>query len=165
MEPGQGQRWSRISAQGVDFMKSNRSMLRPDMFFTFGRMMACMVTSPGRAMARLAGTVLVKDIWPGASSQSTTNHAFVYADGLVFFAANDGLHGRELWVSDVTFDTTVMVYDTLPGPTTGSADYLTLAGDWLFYSASDDLAGPALWAVQIAPATPKRYIYLPLIIR
>lgn len=43
----------------------------------------------------VAGTVLVKDIFPGLTS-SHFGH-FVNAGGKIFFDANDGVHGRELW--------------------------------------------------------------------
>src|SRR5262249_33193541 len=42
------------------------------------------------------GTVLVADINPDRGS--SLPHSFTGVNGLVFFAANDGAHGDELWV-------------------------------------------------------------------
>src|SRR6266446_1250777 len=47
-----------------------------------------------------AGTVLVKDINPGASGSTPKNLTNI--NGTLWFAANDGSHGTELWKSDGT---------------------------------------------------------------
>ena len=59
-----------------------------------------------------AGTVVVKDIWPGAGGSWSTELAMV--DGILHFSANDGIHGEELWRSDGTPGGTVMVADIVP---------------------------------------------------
>jgi ELWxxDGT repeat protein len=49
-----------------------------------------------RSDGTAAGTVLVKDIWPGSGSSffypSLTN-----VNGVLYFGANNGVHGQELW--------------------------------------------------------------------
>ena len=60
-----------------------------------------------------APPVLVKDIWP-TGSYIPRNLANV--NGTLFFAANDGLNGLELWKSDGTEVGTVMVKDVGPRP-------------------------------------------------
>jgi ELWxxDGT repeat protein len=44
-----------------------------------------------------AGTVLVKDIYPGGDSSWPSS--LTEAGGHVFFTADDGVHGDELWTS------------------------------------------------------------------
>ncbi len=51
-----------------------------------------------------AGTVLVKDIWPGSDPSSCYSgpSSLTNVNGTLFFIANDGTHGYELWKSDGT---------------------------------------------------------------
>ncbi len=67
-----------------------------------------------------AGTVIVKDIAPGESAygdypNSSVPSRLTNVDGTLFFAANDGMNGQELWKSDGTESGTVMVRDINPG--------------------------------------------------
>ena len=57
----------------------------------------------GRELLYTDGTEtgLLKDIYPGARSGYPTDF-FQLQDGRVLFVANDGLHGREVWVTDGT---------------------------------------------------------------
>ncbi len=107
------------------------------------------------------GTQLVKDIYPGGQS------AFQYAEqsrrpihafnNRIFFAANDGSHGMELWTSDGTEAGTVLVKDINPGGESsllgyhsGNADYIgkfeatTLGQEFLFVARSA-ASGDELW--------------------
>ena len=64
--------------------------------------------------ARRPEPSLVKDINPGSASfrlpASLTN-----VGGTLFFSADDGTHGSELWKSDGTAAGTVLVKDINPG--------------------------------------------------
>jgi ELWxxDGT repeat protein len=104
-----------------------------------------------------AGTVMVKDINPGI------NHSFYYShsyysyphltnvNGTLYFAANNGTNGTELWKSDGTTAGTVMVknigtdiyrFDTGKFiPNSSNPDYLTNANGTLFFSATTHLVG------------------------
>jgi ELWxxDGT repeat protein len=108
-----------------------------------------------------AGTVLVKDINPGVKSSAIGGHSyyneenaapFVFHD-VAYFAANDGVHGVELWRSDGTTAGTYMVRDiAAPSPNgdpvflSSYPDHFVAAGNVLFFerrSPSSD--SPELW--------------------
>jgi len=93
-----------------------------------------------------SGTVLVKDIRPGAHGSGPSELAAV--GGTLFFSANDGISGRELWMSDGTAEGTVLVDDIVPG-TKGFGQYGPYAfadvGGTLFFTADDGIHGYELW--------------------
>jgi len=98
-----------------------------------------------------AGTEMVKDISPGSTSgvpYSETSYAVL--DGFLYFAADDGTHGVELWRSDGTLSKTTMVMDINPG---GSSTplYLTAFGDQLLFSADDGTHGTEPWVSDGTP--------------
>ncbi len=96
------------------------------------------------------GTVLVKDIYPGSIGSRPAG--FTNVNGTVFFGAYGVGIGRELWKTDGTEEGTVMVADIKPGPGlsmgVGQAK-LTLAGEHLFFHASDGETGLELWALDV----------------
>lgn len=61
-----------------------------------------------------AGTVLVKDIRPGANPNNSFPDLLTVANGTLFFVANDGVSGPELWKSDGTAAGTVLVQNVNP---------------------------------------------------
>ena len=109
------------------------------------------------------GTGLVKDIDPPLLT-STGSHPrdFVAVGNDVYFTADDGVHGRELWVSDGTEAGTRLVMDINPNPTGWEPGGMTLIGDTLYFSAEDGVHGRELWVLQ--PALTE-VVYLPLVRR
>ena len=93
-----------------------------------------------------AGTVMVKDINPsGSSDYSNTGYNLTNVNGTLFFMANDGVHGYELWKSDGTEAGTVMVKDINPGSGgSGPGDFTNVNGT-LFFTADDGVHGYELW--------------------
>jgi ELWxxDGT repeat protein len=115
-----------------------------------------------------AGTTLVKDIYPGWHIEyypgyfgiisrvvvsSSSPRYLTNVNGTLFFTAEDGIHGRELWQSDGTEAGTTLVKDIRPGgytnygyhPFSSSPRYLTNVNGTLFFTADDDVNGVELW--------------------
>ena len=85
-----------------------------------------------------AGTVLVKDIYPGSgNSFARFSVNLTNVGGTLFFTANDGVNGTELWKSDGTAAGTVLVKDINPGSSSSYPRYLTNVGGTLFFTAND----------------------------
>ncbi len=63
----------------------------------------------------------------------------------LFFRADDGVHGTELWTTDGTPEGTVLVKDVNPGPDGSLPGSLTAAGGLLYFAATDGEHGVELW--------------------
>ncbi len=61
----------------------------------------------------MAGTSMVKDAWTGPAG-SSYDTSLIDVQGTLFFSADDGSHGEELWRSDGTAAGTAMVLDIRP---------------------------------------------------
>jgi ELWxxDGT repeat protein len=90
------------------------------------------------ALALLLGLGL--GIWSPAHARFTAS-----LNGLLFFVADDGTSGLELWKSDGTETGTVRVKDIRPGPDGSNPTDLTVAGSTLFFVADDGVSGQELW--------------------
>lgn len=89
-----------------------------------------------------AGTKMVKDINPGATSAP---FGLTNVGGTLFFTAGDGVHGHELWKSDGTPEGTVMVKDIRPGGNSAEINELVNVNGTLFFNANDGTNGEAIW--------------------
>jgi ELWxxDGT repeat protein len=65
--------------------------------------------------------------------------------GTLFFAANDGVHGSQLWESNGSPAGTAMVTDINPGTVGFSPSSLTNVSGTLFFVADDGVHGKELW--------------------
>ena len=88
------------------------------------------------------------DLRPMADSSSPGE--LVSFAGKIFFSADDGTHGYELWrtdgAPDATHTGTELVCDLFTAPGFGSNPYiLAVLGDWLYFSADPGIARRALY--------------------
>ncbi|MGL5095727.1 MAG: ELWxxDGT repeat protein, partial [Planctomycetia bacterium] len=93
-----------------------------------------------------AGTVLVANI-DGGVFPSDPAH-FAPLAGFLYFDAETAATGRELWKTDGTAVGTTLVKDVRPGTDSGfflSAPRFVAAGNFLYFNATDGVAGEELW--------------------
>ena len=83
------------------------------------------------------------DIHPGSAGSNPSD--FIEFNNKLYFSANDGTHGEELWVSDGTVAGTTMVKDIWPGPHTSQPLNLTVFKNRLYFNAYDSIHGNELW--------------------
>jgi ELWxxDGT repeat protein len=102
------------------------------------------------------GTQLLVDLRLGddnyGNSYDSYPHYFVEFNGKLYFTADDGVHGNELFVTDGTAEGTQLVADIRPEKNNdstysySSSPYgLTVVGDELFFRASNDEVGSELF--------------------
>jgi ELWxxDGT repeat protein len=87
--------------------------------------------------------VMVKDINP--ATVGSEPHHLTLVGSTLFFAADDGTHGEELWKSDGSEAGTVMVKDINLGSGNSTPRYFTVMASTLFFRANDGTHGRELW--------------------
>ena len=100
------------------------------------------------------GTTLLKDIYSGSTGSypnSSVPNNFIEFNGKVYFSAQDGTSGTELWVSDGTPNGTTLLKDINPGSSSSSnPDQFLVANGKLFFRAMD-ASGYELWVSDGTP--------------
>jgi ELWxxDGT repeat protein len=102
-----------------------------------------------RSDGTAAGTRLIRAIDPPTGTYNGNRYflspLLTPAGNQLFFRADDGVHGTELWRSDGTPEGTVLVKDIAPGPAHSRVGALAAAGDEVYFAASDGEHGAELW--------------------
>ena len=70
----------------------------------------------------------------------------------LFFPADDGVHGTELWSTDGTLEGTGLVSDLRPGPEGSDPQSLVAAEHYLYFTAADGEHGRQFWQLPVADA-------------
>jgi ELWxxDGT repeat protein len=98
---------------------------------------------PARATSVPTLTV-IDTINPGAGSSSAMDSSDSAALGdYLYFQADDGTHGDELWRTNGT--TTTLVEDINSGSNNSNPEYFAALGDYLYFRADDGAHGTELW--------------------
>jgi len=108
------------------------------------------------------GTQLLKDIYSGADEFGRSYSSYVRDltefNGRLYFSADDGVNGRELWATDGTEEGTQLVQDILPGGVDDAGSYyisssdpadLTVVGDELFFTARTNETSSELFKLTV----------------
>jgi len=96
-----------------------------------------------RSDGTVAGTRRVKDIRPGSSSSEP--RSFFVSNEILYFSADDGIHGRELWRSDGTEAGTYMVADIRTGGDSSKPYPSAALNGKIVFKADDGQHGGELW--------------------
>ena len=92
-----------------------------------------------------SGTSRVKDARPGKEGSYPLHLTWESTQSILFFSADDGSSGRELWSSDGTTAGTAIVADICPGVRGSGPSYLIAWSGRVYFQADDCSAGPELW--------------------
>ena len=96
-----------------------------------------------------SGTMMVKDInigsYDGITTESISGPTMTAFGTTLYFVANDGTNGDELWKSDGTASGTMMVKDIYNGSDSSDPYSLTAVGNTLYFTADDGTNGYELW--------------------
>jgi ELWxxDGT repeat protein len=93
------------------------------------------------------GTSLVMDIRPGSQGSEISQITSCRVGGrdLVFFAADDGVHGMELWISDGSLAGTSLIKDLKAGPNGSPIHAMAALPGCVLFCADDGVSGAELW--------------------
>jgi ELWxxDGT repeat protein len=72
-------------------------------------------------------------------SYAAVEHDLITSNNALYFTANDGTHGKELWRTDGTENGTHMTFDFNPGSTGSNPNWLTVLNNQLYFSANTTL--------------------------
>jgi trimeric autotransporter adhesin len=109
------------------------------------------------------GTTMVADIRPGTGSSNPLGNpggALIPFNGKVYFTADDGTTGRELWFSDGSAGGTQRLKDINPGLPNASISDITVVNGALYFIADDGSTGAEVWKSDGTPGGTIRLIDL-----
>ena len=78
-----------------------------------------------------------------------SNIRFIIHEDKMYFTANDGSTGAELWVTDGTEVGTKLVYDLNPGIAESTPSNFQVMGNYLYFFATTEATGTELWQLPL----------------
>ncbi len=133
-----------VGSQPSDFTRSNNNI-----YFSAKADIGAVLTDVGRELfvinisSPAAGVQLVKDINFGSADSSPS--LFEEMGGELFFTADDGISGMELWKTDGTDAGTVIVSNIAANGSSSWPGQKISVGDTLYFTANDGISGYELW--------------------
>ena len=131
-------------SQPSEFTRSGNNI-----YFSANADMGAVLTDVGRELfvintsSPAGGVQLVKDISYGSADSSP--FLFESMGGELFFTADDGISGMELWKSDGTNAGTVIVSNIAANGSSSWPGQKISIGNTLFFTADDGISGMELW--------------------
>ena len=101
-------------------------------------------SSPGLPLHNLRPILIKQRRAVGAACFAASVNR-IYVNGTLFFGANDGIHGWELWKSDGTDAGTTMIADMYAGPGLSERDNMIGLNESLYFTATGPDGRRALW--------------------
>ncbi|MBD2462746.1 pre-peptidase C-terminal domain-containing protein [Oscillatoria sp. FACHB-1407] len=105
--------------------------------------MTAIETTRQAPVNRGATAQLVANVNPGANSSNPTD--LVVFNGRLYFTANDGISGRELWSTDGTQNGTRLLLNINPGSASSDPTDLFVFNNRLYFAANNGINGTELW--------------------
>jgi ELWxxDGT repeat protein len=99
------------------------------------------------------GTRLAHDISPGPSGSTPESLTWDSTSSTLFFTADNGISGRELWSAHAMGNGAELVSDICPGTRSSNPRHLTPWGGKLYFQADDCTHGTEIWVVHEGRAT------------
>lgn len=130
----------------------------PSAFAVLGGNLCFAAFRPGVGGELFAGPLgggvanLLADVAPQRTSATSDPQSAVLFLDRVWFTADDGVHGRELWVADGTDGPAQLFLDLGPGGYPSSPRWLTPVDDLLYFAADDGVSGTELWVTDGTPS-------------
>jgi len=124
-----------------------------DRGFTGGQATVSQTANATVTVNRVSDEQIIADInqIPNATSgtESSSPQSLVAAGSVLYFSANDGDTGRELWRSDGTTTTRVADLNTVADGANSNPANLTVVGNRLYFTANDGVTGIELWSLDL----------------